>query len=197
MKMMIFATPAQQLEIENIFFKNNLQVDFSETESDLSGYDVLFFLNKLPSKEIIEQTRSKLVFVNEVIHTSKELQFPENMIRINGWPGFLEREVWEGTGNISFEAIKAIELLGRRLISVSDVPGLVAARVVAMIINEAFKAFDEKISSKEEIDLALKAGTNYPLGPFEWSEKIGLQNVYDLLNHMSASDDRYKPLFHL
>lgn len=193
--MMIFATAAQRMEIKNEFFDDNSQISFSENETAVAEFEILFFFNRLPSKDILEQTRSKIVFVNEVIQTSKELGFPEQVIRVNGWPGFLERNVWEGTGNISPEAKKAIGLLGRKLIPVSDVPGLVAARVIAMIINEAFKAFDEKISSKEEIDLALKSGTNYPSGPFEWSKKIGAENIYNLLNHMSVSDSRYKPLF--
>ena len=42
-----------------------------------------------------------------------------------------------------------------------------------MIINEAFLALQEGVSTKEEINTAMKLGTNYPLGPFEWVEKIG------------------------
>jgi 3-hydroxybutyryl-CoA dehydrogenase len=39
----------------------------------------------------------------------------------------------------------------------------------------------------------MRLGTNYPFGPFEWSEKIGLENIYDLLNKLAATDDRYTP----
>ena len=72
-----------------------------------------------------------------------------------------------------------------------DEPGLVSARVISMIINEAFFALGENVSSIEEIDLAMKLGTNYPYGPFEWSEKIGLQNIYHLLHKLSQTDKRY------
>src|ERR1700710_2457559 len=49
-------------------------------------------------------------------------------------------------------------------------------RVVAMIINEAYYALDAGVSSKESIDLAMKLGTGYPYGPFEWADRIGLRS---------------------
>ena len=48
-----------------------------------------------------------------------------------------------------------------------DIPGFISARVVSMIINEAYFALEEEVSSKEEIDTAMKLGTNYPYGPFD------------------------------
>ena len=83
------------------------------------------------------------------------------------------------------------EKLGLKYITVADEPGLVSARIIAMIINEAYFALGEKVSTKEEIDLAMKLGTNYPYGPFEWSEKIGLKKVYTLLEKLSNTDIRY------
>ena len=43
-----------------------------------------------------------------------------------------------------------------------------------MIINEAYFTWEAGTSTKEEIDIAMKLGTGYPYGPFEWGEKIGL-----------------------
>jgi len=60
-----------------------------------------------------------------------------------------------------------------------------------MIINEAYFALGDKVSTKDEIDTAMKLGTNYPYGPFEWSRKIGLKNVYQLLSVLSKEDHRY------
>jgi 3-hydroxybutyryl-CoA dehydrogenase len=37
----------------------------------------------------------------------------------------------------------------------------------------------------------MKLGTNYPFGPFEWSEKIGLKNICDLLQELSKTEGRY------
>lgn len=60
-----------------------------------------------------------------------------------------------------------------------------------MVINEAYFTLDEKVSSKEEIDTAMKLGTNYPYGPFEWSTIIGLKNVFELLTVLSKTNSRY------
>jgi 3-hydroxybutyryl-CoA dehydrogenase len=74
---------------------------------------------------------------------------------------------------------------------VPDTIGMVTPRIVSMIINEAWYAFDEKISSKEEIDRAMKLGTNYPFGPFEWGEKIGIERIRKLLESLKRTDKRY------
>ena len=86
---------------------------------------------------------------------------------------------------------KTFKSLGWNVVFVKDTPGLVAARVISMIINEAFFAIEEEVSTKDEIDLAMKLGTNYSYGPFEWLNKIGIQNVYHLLEALSISDKRY------
>ena len=62
-----------------------------------------------------------------------------------------------------------------------------------MIINEAFFALEQSVSTQPDIDIALKLGTNYPMGPFEWAEKIGLQRVNELLEKLTLQSDIYKP----
>jgi len=74
-----------------------------------------------------------------------------------------------------------------------DIPGMITARVLATIINEAYYTLGAQVSSREEIDIAMKLGTSYPYGPFEWSDKIGLQRVYELLNELRSADARYMP----
>jgi 3-hydroxybutyryl-CoA dehydrogenase len=67
-------------------------------------------------------------------------------------------------------------------------------RTIAMIINEAYFALGEKLATPESIDLAMKNGVNYPLGPIEWGEKIGLHNVAQLLEELNTitRDERYR-----
>ena len=60
-----------------------------------------------------------------------------------------------------------------------------------MIINEAYYALEENVSTKQQIDIAMKLGTNYPYGPFEWGEKIGIEKIYLLLKKLSAQNKRY------
>ena len=67
--------------------------------------------------------------------------------------------------------------LGFEPVTVADGPGLVRARVVCCLINEAISALMEGVATAEDIDKAMKLGTNYPLGPLEWADKIGLDTV--------------------
>ncbi len=70
---------------------------------------------------------------------------------------------------------------------------MITARVLAAIINEAYFTLGAQVSTREEIDIAMKLGTSYPYGPFEWSGKIGLKRIYELLNELSSVDGRYTP----
>jgi 3-hydroxybutyryl-CoA dehydrogenase len=89
---------------------------------------------------------------------------------------------------------KTCEKLNTAYLHVDDRVGLVTPRVICMIINEAYYTVQDGTASREDIDLAMKLGTNYPYGPFEWCERIGLKNVYELLEVMYADtkDERYK-----
>lgn len=132
----------------------------------------------------------KPVFVHAVITTGRQL--PPNQVRLNAWNSFLERPVWEIAAagkNAGAEAV--LQQLQWKYQWVPDEPGLIAARVVAMVINEAYFAWGEGVSSKQDIDTAMKLGTNYPYGPFEWAERIGLQQVYALLSVLEQQDKRY------
>lgn len=152
------------------------------------------------------------VYINAVTDTLAEIGQP--FIRINAWPGFLNRNIIEivaGAGNsvnndrtISANSgthndnsniadTTTLDVLGWKYEAVPDQPGMIAPRVVAMIVNEAYFALGEDVSTKAEIDTAMKLGTNYPFGPFEWSEKIGLEKITALLTKLSKTDDRYIP----
>lgn len=135
---------------------------------------------------------SQPVFVNAVVTTCNQL--PENCIRINGWNGFLERTIIEiATSKHQQFVEETMKTLGWNHQLVPDEPGMIAPRIIAMIVNEAYFGLADGISTKEEIDIAMKLGTNYPLGPFEWSEKIGLEKIHHLLSVLSKQDSRYMP----
>ncbi len=135
----------------------------------------------------------KPVLINAVTTTLTAMDAPENVIRINGWPGFLQRPVWEVAGTIDDTAKALFEKLSKKITVVADQPGLVAARIISMIINEAYFTVADKVSSKEEIDTAMKLGTNYPFGPFEWAAAIDPANVLELLQQLNITDKRYRP----
>jgi len=130
-------------------------------------------------------------FVNAVTEIVNEL--PANCIRINAWRGFLGRDVLEIVAPEKNKTIaeKVMNALGWKYIFISDIRGMITARSISMIINEAYFALGDDVSTKDEIDIAMKLGTNYPYGPFEWSSKIGLKHIYNLLKKLSEEDKRY------
>lgn len=197
MKVLVISNAGQGNELRLKKVKQDVQIVFKNKlseETNLQSYDAFFILNNEESDFIdFNDFDSKPVFINSVVRTLKERGAPDNVSRINGWPGFLQRDVWEiVTGNK--DATREIsKVIGWDMLFVEDKPGFIAARVVAMIINEAFFAFNENVSTIEEVDLAMKLGTNYPFGPFEWVEKIGVSNVYALLDELAKTDVRCVP----
>jgi len=135
----------------------------------------------------------KPVMIHSVTGTLAELKTPSNVCRINAWPGFLQRPVWEIAGNIDDRMAAIFRNIPIRMQVVKDEPGFIAARVIAMIINEAYLALEDGVSTRVEIDTAMKLGTNYPLGPFEWATRIGVANIYELLKKLCKESPRYTP----
>ena len=114
-----------------------------------------------------------------------------------GLPTFLNRPVLE----VSLLPESNRELLASTCSSlatpfeiVADQPGMVTPRIIAMIINEAYITLEEGTATREDIDLAMKLGTNYPYGPFEWADRIGLSNVVSILesSYRDTGDERYR-----
>lgn len=133
----------------------------------------------------------KIIFINSVCHTLKDLHAPANIIRMNGWNGFVEKEYWELSGVLDDRVHEVLQYIGKKAILTQDIAGFISPGIISLIINEAYFALEEKVSSKKEIDIAMKLGTNYPYGPFEWAEKIGLKNVCELLETLSKTDERF------
>jgi len=194
MQIIVVADEAGREELKAKNTSAGIDMIYIEDLSELPAYssaDAFFLLKEDVDKKDYHAFGAKPVFINSTINTLKGLDLPVNFSRINGWPGFLNREIWEIV-TLDENAVKPIfEKLGWKYAVVADEPGLVSARIISMIINEAYFASGENVSSKDEIDIAMKLGTNYPYGPFEWSRKIGLKRIYYLLERLSKTDIRY------
>lgn len=145
-------------------------------------------------KKQLVQLQPAIVVVNSVSWVCADL--PAGFIRLNGWPGFTHPEILE----LAAESDQLPALLsdfavscGKTCLKVPDTVGMVRPRILAMIINEAWLALEEEISSATEIDTAMKMGTNYPLGPFEWTDRIGKKEVLTLLQQLAKQNPSFKP----
>ena len=197
MHVTVIGTEVAQKEFQDKQIPHGVQVYFVNTVEEVElDMHALFYLNDEAElkKDIPKLERIKApLFINAVSATLQNL--PLNSTRVNAWPGFLLNKQIEIS--TSAENLPAAENILKGLhwqyLTVPDIEGMIAPRTIAMIINEAYFALGEEVSNKEQIDIAMRLGTNYPHGPFEWAEKIGLQKIYDLLKQLSLSDNRYIP----
>lgn len=87
-----------------------------------------------------------------------------------------------------------LQALGFAPQALQDAPGLVVARTVAMLVNEAADAVQQGVCSPEGADAAMKLGVNYPAGPFEWLARWSIPGVIAVLEALDATyrGERYR-----
>lgn len=196
MNIVVIADGLTQNDFNEKGIEEGVLLKLVTTIEDAHDADVFFYLLH---ESTIESNRKALgdlpniVIVNAVETTLDHL--PANAVRINGWPGFINAGALEiAASEANKDAVSTVlKALGWEFNFVPDIPGMVTPRTIAMIVNEAYFALGDKVSTKEEIDIAMKLGTSYPYGPFEWSEKIGLKKILSLLQKLEATDERYAP----
>jgi 3-hydroxybutyryl-CoA dehydrogenase len=77
------------------------------------------------------------------------------------------------------------EMLGKQIFN----------RVIAMLINEAIDAYYLQLATKEDLEIAMEKGVNYPKGLLQWATEIGLENILKTLTDLYTEygEDRYRP----
>lgn len=171
------------------------EIVWADTLEALTGQNADVYIDLLFEKDHLPQLKNclpALVVINSVVDTLSETD--PSFVRINAWPTFLSSQIIEASGangQRRKQADEAFSVFNKKLEWLPDLPGFVTPRIISMIINEAFLALHEGVSTEEEIDTAMKMGTNYPYGPFEWAKKIGTGNVAGLLNRLQQQNDRY------
>lgn len=180
---------AEHREAEKFVQNDTLIFDFSISEDPLkidiyAGKNALVFLNtvKVSLAELLHRTISPI---------------RATVFGFNGLPTFVNRELVE-VSLLHKEDREMLEQICAQLNTnfsvVEDRVGLVTPRIICMIINEAYFTVQEGTASREDIDKAMKLGTNYPYGPFEWCTRIGIHHVYEVLHavYEDTKDERYK-----
>ncbi len=119
------------------------------------------------------------------------------LIGMNALPTFINRNLAEVSVLNEVNAAQLQEIFTQLDWSyklVSDRVGFVTPRIIMMIINEACYTVQEGTANKKDIDTSMKLGTNYPFGPFEWANRIGVKHVYETIDAVYADthDERYK-----
>lgn len=126
---------------------------------------------------------------------------PERICGFGSLVPLAERELIEiapalQTSEAAVQAAEAFfQSLGKETERVEDEVGLVFPRILSLIINEAAFALMEKAATPRDIDIAMKKGTNYPYGPLEWADRIGLDEIYAITRGLQRdlAEERYRP----
>lgn len=206
MQILVVGNGSQLEELKDKFGRLHTYL-WAEKESDIDQYlkdaDMVFDFDPSENTIFLYRKFKNPIFINSVFSSLASLISQVNMEKCDsifgfcGLPTFVNRSVMEVTTSSkkSEELLKQIcAQLETDFVCVEDRVGVVTLRVIAMIINEAYYTLEEGTANRGDIDLAMKLGTNYPYGPFEWAQRIGIHHLVKLLDalHQDTHDERYK-----
>lgn len=204
MNILVIGNETNRAEIDQKFAENNIcefAANLAEATPFLKWAEVVFdFVSDNSSMLKVYEPFALPVFLNTTFTTLADLagstKSNNTFIGFCGNPTFVNRELLE-VCLLNEHDLPVLEKTCNALQTqygrVSDQVGFVTPRIICMIINEAYYTVEEGTASRSDIDLAMKLGTNYPYGPFEWAQRIGIGNVVLLLEkiYQATHDERY------
>ncbi len=99
------------------------------------------------------------------------------------------------TSNETVSIIKDASIkMGKETVEVNEFPGFVTSRISALVGNEALYMLQEGVASAEDIDKAVRLGLNYPMGPLELADLVGLDARLNNLKYLHETlGEKYRP----
>jgi 3-hydroxybutyryl-CoA dehydrogenase len=95
----------------------------------------------------------------------------------------------EATSDDALELAQDVfESIGCGVALVENHAGLFLGRTIGSIVSEAVYVVQDEIASPEDVDTAMRLGTNYPRGPIEWGQQIGGDRIARILHRLAAAD---------
>jgi 3-hydroxybutyryl-CoA dehydrogenase len=151
----------------------------------------------LASGAILASNTSSISITKLAAGTSRAEQFI-GMHFMNPVPVMKLVEVIRGleTSEDTFQSVKNVsEKMGKTVVCSQDYPGFIVNRILIPMLNEAIFALYEGIATAEDIDAAMKLGTNQPMGPLTLADFIGLDTVLAIAEvlHDGLGDSKYRP----
>ena len=155
-------------------------------------------LDEICSKDTLFATNTSSISISQIAAQTKRPEKVVGMHFMNPVPVMKLVEGIRGlqTSDATFAAMKAAaEKMGKVVVQVKDIPGFAVNRILIPMLNEAITALYEGIASAEDIDTAMKLGTNQPMGPLTLADFIGLDTVLAIMEvlHEGLGDPRYRP----
>ena len=155
-------------------------------------------LDRVTGPNAILATNTSALSVSEIAEATERPQRVVGMHFFNPAPVLPLVEIVRGRES-SDEAVDAAyawaERAGKQPVHCNDTPGFIVNRILIPMLNEACFAFQEGLASAEDIDTAMKLGTNVPMGPLALADFIGLDTCLYIAEvlHKGLGDDKYRP----
>jgi 3-hydroxybutyryl-CoA dehydrogenase len=174
-----------------------LVVEAATENRDLK-LDIFRQLDEIAPEDAILATNTSSLSITEIAAVTKRPNKVVGMHFFNPVPvmKLLEINIGLTTDDETVAAIKEVgESLNKTIVEVKDSPGFVVNRILIPMINEAIFVLSEGISSAEEIDEAMKAGANHPIGPLALADLIGLDVTLSIMEvlYTGFKDSKYRP----
>jgi 3-hydroxybutyryl-CoA dehydrogenase len=155
-------------------------------------------MDRVASPEAIFATNTSSLSITEMANATKRADRVVGMHFFNPAPVMKLVEVIRGseTSDDTVRLVRDLSMkLGKEPVEVKESPGFVVNRLLVPMINEAFNLLMEDVASAEDIDKAMKLGTNMPMGPFELADYTGLDIGLDVMEvlHRETGDPRFRP----
>jgi len=155
-------------------------------------------LDRLSPPEVVFASNTSSLSITEMANATKRPDRVVGMHFFNPAPVMKLVEVIRGseTSDATVGLIKDLcAKLGKEPVEVREAPGFVVNRLLVPMMNEAFNLLQEGVASAEEIDKAMKLGTNMPMGPFELADYTGLDIGLDVMEVLfrETGDPKFRP----
>lgn len=143
-------------------------------------------------------TNTSSISVTEIAAKTKRPELVAGMHFMNPVPIMTLVEGIRGlqTSESCFKLVRQVaETMGKVFVEAKDAPGFVVNRILMPMINEGFFALAEGLASAKDIDTGLKLGCNFPMGPLELADFVGIDiclAVCEVL-HRDLGDSKYRP----
>ncbi|AKQ66218.1 3-hydroxybutyryl-CoA dehydrogenase [Myxococcus hansupus] len=143
-------------------------------------------------------TNTSSIPITRIAATTKRPEAVIGMHFMNPVPVMQLVELIRGaaTSDETYNTTRALaEKMGKTTVVSKDYPGFIVNRILIPMLNEACFAVMEGLGSVEDIDTAMKLGTNQPMGPLQLADFIGLDTVLYIAEvlHKGLGDSKYRP----
>jgi len=169
------------------------------TENVALKYKIFEGLSNVASEDAILATNTSSISITAIAARTARPDRVIGMHFMNPVPVMKLVEIIRGlaTSDETYAAVDAAaQKMGKSTVLSRDIPGFIVNRVLMPYINEAVQALYEGIASVEDIDTAMKLGTNVPMGPLTLADFIGLDTclaIMEVLHEGMGGDSKYRP----